>query len=127
MSENLEVNQKDENSVGRHGRSTWFVGAVLIIVGLAFIVENLELPYIKEDNWWAVFLLIPIVAILDDIYRIYTTSSDGKAGAIASKAVGLFIIGAVMIVFLFGLNLGIYWPVLLIAAGVVFLIAALIK
>jgi hypothetical protein len=127
MSENPEIKQKDEKSIDKPGRSAWFVGAVLIIVGLAFIVENLNLPYFKEGNWWAIFLLIPIIAILDDIYRIYTTSSEGKAGAIASKAVGLFILGVIMIIFLFGLNLGIYWPVLLIAAGVVFLAAALIK
>ena len=127
MTENPEIKPKDEKSVEKQGRSAWFIGAVLIIVGLAFIVENLNLPYFKEGNWWAIFLLIPIVSILDDIYRIYTTSSEGKTGAIVSKAVGLFILGTIMIIFLFGLNLGIYWPVLLIAAGVVFLAAALIK
>jgi hypothetical protein len=127
MSENPKIDIKVETSGTKPGRSAWFAGAVLIIVGLAFIVEHLNLPYINEGNWWAIFLLIPIVSILDDIYRIYTTGSEGKAGAIASKAVGLFILGVIMIIFLFGLNLGIYWPVLLIAAGVVFLAAALIK
>jgi hypothetical protein len=127
MSENPVIKQKEDKNVEKQGRSTWFVGAVLIIVGLAFIVENLNLPYFKEGNWWAIFLLIPIVAILDDIYRIYSTHNEGKAGAIASKAVGLFILGVIFVIFLFGLNLGIYWPVLLIAAGVVFLAAALIK
>ena len=127
MTENPKIDIKVETSVTKPGRSAWFTGAVLIIVGLAFIVENLNLPYFKEGNWWAIFLLIPIVSILDDIYRIYTTGSEGKAGAIASKAVGLFILGVIMIIFLFGLNLGIYWPVLLIAAGVVFLVAAFIK
>ncbi len=54
-------------------------------------------------------------------------AAKARLDAIASKAVGLFILGVIMIIFLFGLNLGIYWPVLLIAAGVVFLVAALIK
>jgi len=127
MSENPQSTEKEPKSVTKHGRAAWFGGAVLIIVGLAFIIENLGLPFIKEENWWAVFLLIPIVAILDDIYRIYTTTPEGKAGAIASKMVGLLVLGAIMIIFLFGVNLGMYWPVLLIAAGLVFLVAALIK
>jgi hypothetical protein len=127
MSENPQSVEKETKSVTKHGRAAWFGGAVLIIVGLAFIIENLNLPFIRNDNWWAVFLLIPIVAMLDDIYRIYTTTPDGKAGAIASKAVGLFVIGVIMVIFLFGINLGIYWPVLLIAAGLVFLVAAVIK
>jgi hypothetical protein len=127
MSENPEKTQEITKSTSKHGRSAWFGGVVLIIVGLAFIVQNLDLPYVKEGNWWAIFILIPIVAILDDIYRISISQSEGKTGAITSKAIGLLVLGVVMVIFLFGVNLGIYWPVLLIAAGLVFLVAALIK
>ena len=127
MSENPQAPQKPSNTVSKRSRAAWFGGAVLIIVGLAFIVENLHLPFIQEGNWWAIFLLIPIVAILDDIYHIYTTTPERKAGAITSKAVGLLIISAIMVIFLFGVNLGIYWPLLLIAAGLAFLIAAIIR
>jgi hypothetical protein len=127
MSENPQTTEKEQKSITKHSRAAWFGGVVLIIVGLAFIIENLNLPFIKNGNWWAVFLLIPIVAILDDIYRIYTTTPEGKAGAIASKMVGLLVIAAAMIIFLFGVQLGIYWPVLLIAVGLALLIAALVK
>jgi hypothetical protein len=127
MSEKPNINMEVEIRSAKRNRAAWFGGAVLIIVGLAFIVQNLDLPYIKEGNWWAMFMLIPIMAILDDIYRIYTSNVDGKAGKIASKVIGLFIFGGAMIIFLFGINLGIYWPVLLIAAGVILLAAALIK
>lgn len=127
MSENPQTTGKEQKSVTKHGRAAWFGGVVLIIVGLAFIVENLNLPFIKNGNWWAVFLLIPIVAILDDIYRIYSTTPEGKSGAIASKVVGLLVISAVMVIFLFGVQLGIYWPVLLIAVGLALLVAAVIK
>lgn len=127
MSENPQTPPTPASNVSKRGRSAWFGGVVLIIVGLAFIVENLHLPFIKEGNWWAIFLLIPILAILDDIYHIYTTTPEGKAGAITSKVVGLLIVSAIMVIFLFGINLGIYWPVLLIAAGLAFLIAAIIR
>ena len=127
MSENPQTTEKEQKSVTKHGRAAWFGGVVLIIVGLAFIVENLNLPFIKNGNWWAVFLLIPIVAILDDIYRIYSTTPEGKSGAIASKVVGLLVLGIVMVIFLFGVQLGIYWPVLLIAVGLALLVAAVIK
>jgi hypothetical protein len=127
MSEQPQTPQTPSSSVSKRGRAAWYGGAVLIIVGLAFIVENLHLPFIQEGNWWAIFLLIPIVAILDDIYRIYTTSTERKTGAITSKVVGLLIISVIMIVFLFGVNLGIYWPLVLIAAGLAFLIAAIIR
>jgi hypothetical protein len=127
MSEKPKINLEVEKSSAKHNRAAWFGGAVLIIVGLAFIVQNLNLPYIKESNWWAIFILIPIMAILDDIYRILSANADGKAGKIASKVIGLFVLGAAMIIILFGINLGIYWPVLLIAAGVILLAAALIK
>ncbi len=127
MSDIPQTTKTSESPTSKRGRAAWFGGAVLIIVGLAFIIENLHLPFIEEGNWWAIFLLIPIVAILDDIYRITSTGTEGKAGAITSKLVGLLIIAAIMIIFLFGINLGIYWPVLLIAAGLVFLVAALVK
>jgi hypothetical protein len=127
MSENPQTIDQEQKKVTKHGRSAWFGGVVLIIVGLAFIVENLHLPFIKNGNWWAVFFLIPIVAILDDIYRIYTTTPEGKTGAIASKLVGLLVFGAAMVIFLFGIQLGIYWPVLVIAVGLALLIAALVK
>ena len=127
MTENPQPVKNPSGNVSGRNRAAWFGGAVLIIVGLAFIVENLHLPFIQENNWWAIFLLIPIVAILDDIYRIYTSTAERKAGAFVSKLVGLLVIGTIMVIFLFGINLGIYWPVLLIAAGLVFLVAALIK
>ncbi len=127
MSENPQTTENEQKSVKKHGRAAWFGGVVLIIVGLAFIVENMNLPFIKSGNWWAVFILIPIVAILDDIYRIYTTTPEGKTGAIASKLVGLLVLGAVMVIFLFGIQMGVYWPVLLIAVGLAMLVAAVVK
>jgi len=127
MSDHPQITVEVSKSKPKEGRPAWFVGAVLIIVGLAFIVKNIDLPGIREGNWWAVFIMIPIVAILDDIYHIYAATPVNKAGAIISKVIGMLVLGAVMVIFLFGVNLGIYWPVLLIAAGLVFLVAALIK
>lgn len=127
MSENPQTIENEQKSEAKRGRAAWFGGVVLIIVGLAFIVQNVNLPFIKSGNWWAVFILIPIVAILDDIYRIYSTTPEGKIGAIASKLVALLVFGAFLVIFLFGIQMGIYWPVLLIAVGLAMLVAALVK
>jgi hypothetical protein len=96
MSENPVPTNIEQKDTTKHSRPAWFGGVVLIIVGLAFIVQNLHLPFIKTGNWWAVFILIPIAAILFDIYHIYTTMPEGKTGAIASKLVALLVLGGII-------------------------------
>jgi hypothetical protein len=109
----------------RAGRSSaWIGGAILILLGVVFLLQNMGIPFLT--NWWAIFILIPafwaFVAAWDS-YQENGRLTRGGAGSLAGG--GLLTILA--LVFLFNLNLGLFWPVLLIAGGLVLLGTVLLR
>jgi hypothetical protein len=40
------------------GGLTWVAGILLIVLGIAFLMDNLGSFSIPLDNWWALFVLI---------------------------------------------------------------------
>lgn len=100
----------------RGGRSgSWVAGAVLILVGLFIMLQNLAL--FQLNNWWALFILIPAVGAFGNAGRTYQRGGTLSAAARASLISG-FILTMVAAVFLFNLNWNILGPVLLILGGV---------
>ena len=56
----------DEDKV-QHGRwGGMATGLVVVVVGVLFLADNLglHLPFRGLHNWWALFILIPVVALL---------------------------------------------------------------
>jgi hypothetical protein len=96
--------------------SAWIGGAVLILIGLYFLMGNLfGFGYVA--NWWAFFILIPAVYSLSRAWTSYR-----RHGRLTDRGQGNLIGGllmlAVALIFLFGLSFGNWWPVFLIIAGV---------
>jgi uncharacterized membrane protein len=102
----------------RSFRESWWVGAVLIILGVVFLLQNLGIQWV---NWWALFL------IGFGIYELVRAWSFQKAtGSWGGRAFGALLSGVVWLVlgliFIFNLSLGKWWPLLLIVMGAVYLL-----
>jgi hypothetical protein len=106
-----------ERRAGRSG--SWVVGAVLILVGIFLILDNLT--GFTLENWWALFILIPALGAFGNAWRVY--QQDQRLSALArSSLISGFILTMVAAIFLLNLNWTILGPVLLILAGVGFLV-----
>jgi hypothetical protein len=101
----------------------WIGGAVLILLGVVFLLQNMGIPF--PANWWALFILIPafwaFVAAWES-YRNNGRLTRGGAGSLAGGG----LLTSLALVFLLNLNVGLFWPVLLIVGGLVLLVTALL-
>ena len=116
MTEEIHELKNEEQSKREHGPgSGWIPGLVLIGLGLFFLLNNVfDIELI--DNWWALFILIPAVASLNNAWHRYREAGRWTESASSSLTGGL-LIGAVAMIFLFDLNWGAFWPVILIVLG----------
>lgn len=92
------------------------LGGILIIVGIAVLVQNLGGPAL--NNWWALFILFPAVGCFGTAWNTYQNAGGrltaaGRSSLIAGLA---FTMGSA--IFLFDLNWMVMGPVLLILAGI---------
>jgi hypothetical protein len=101
----------------------WIGGAILILLGVTFLLQNMGIPFLM--NWWALFILIPAFWSFIAARDIYQDSGKLTSGGAASLTVGI-LLTILAFVFLLNLNLGLYWPVLLIVGGIVLLATAFI-
>lgn len=103
------------NSTAPMTRGGWIFGIILIALGGVFLLQNAGIP-VLQDNWWALFILIPALATFSAAWTAYRQS-----GQVTPTVTGLVMGGsvplAIALVFLFGLSFGQWWPLLLIAAG----------
>ncbi len=103
--------------------TTWIVGGVLILVGVVFIIGNVT--GFQFRNWWALFILIPAFGSLGTAYSMFKKNGGRFTAASRGPLVGGLILLFITAIFIFDLNWGAMWPVLLIIAGVGLLLTAL--
>jgi len=109
--------EERREAMGIPGGSTWVVGLILIVLGGAFLMQNMGRFFLPFTNWWALFILIPALGSLDRAYRVYKNAGNQlTVFARNSLFVGL-ILTLVAGIFLFNLNWTFYGPVLLILVG----------
>lgn len=114
-----EESLKEQEKSTRHNRDSWMGGLVLVLIGVAFLIANLT--NLTLNNWWALFILIPLASALVNAWRDY--QADGELSAQARNAlVGSLIPAYVAVIFLFNLDWGRYWPGFLILGGVALLL-----
>ncbi len=104
-------------------RSNWAWGAVLIILGLVFLVQNLT--GLTLNNWWALFILIPAVAAFGNAWRAYQRNDRRINGQVTSSVIGGLAPLLVALIFLFELDWGRVWPLFLILGGIALLLSRL--
>ncbi len=108
----------------RHDAQTtgWFAGVVLIVLGIAFILENAHYVTLTQ-NWWAVFLYLAAVASFANTWRSYRATGKFGATATGSLVWGM-VFTVVASIFIFNLLWDTWWPAILIAVGSGILIGA---
>ncbi|MGD2077440.1 MAG: hypothetical protein PVH18_03605 [Chloroflexota bacterium] len=125
---------KDEEKVNAAGpeagtikrdSGSWIVGAVLVALGILFLLGNL-LPGNVLANWWAIFILIPALYSLNRAWQSYRAHGSLTPGGRSSLIGGLLIL-TVALIFLFGLDWGVVWPAFIIIIGVGILLQAVAR
>jgi hypothetical protein len=103
---------------------SWMVGGVtLVLVGVALLLQSLGQSSLK--NWWALFILIPA-------FWSYVAAAESirNHGRLTRGGLGSLIWGSLLallaLVFLFNLDIGLFWPILLIVGGLGLLVTTLL-
>lgn len=98
--------------------SAWIAGLILILLGGAFLLQNMGLSSFSLTNWWALFILIPAIGAFDTAARMYRAADNHlTAPARSSLFIGL-ILTLVTVSFLLNISWTIFGPVLLVLTGI---------
>jgi asparagine N-glycosylation enzyme membrane subunit Stt3 len=100
------------------GGLTWVAGILLIVLGIAFLMDNLGSFPIPLDNWWALFVLIPALGAFDKAWQIYRQADNQLTATARGSLLAGFILTLVTAVLLFDLNWSIFGPILIILVGI---------
>jgi hypothetical protein len=96
----------------------WTGGAFLILLGVIFLLQNMGM--FLTANWWALFILIPAFWIFVSAWEFYLDTGRLTRRVASSLTIALMLT-VLAFVFLSGLAIGMFWPVLLIAGGFIML------
>ena len=107
-----------EESPKKHEGRTggWVIGVILILLGVAFLLEQGNYLEIT-GNWWAVFIYLAAFASFGNAWRSYRADGGLGSGGGPSLTWGL-VLTVVASIFLFNLEWDLWWPAILIAVGV---------
>lgn len=121
-----EDEEHETRREARRDSAPWLGGLILIIIGVVFLLQNLNVNIPFFNNWWALFILIPAVSSFSNGMAEYR-----QAGALNERARGKLIAGFFLTVLAFalliGINWSLFWPLILIAGGVSVLVNNLWK
>ena len=96
-----EARRQQRHAWGYSGAFGWVGGAVLIFIGLVFLVQNLTGYYF--ENWWALFIMIPALSALAAALHNFQTQRRLNVYGRSSLIIGLGLT-LLMILFLFNLS-----------------------
>jgi hypothetical protein len=100
----------------REKRGNWILGFIFIIGGVILIAQQLGWLGARY-NWWALFIMVPALASLGGGFS--ELQSSGKFGAAVRAGLGGgLILMTLSLVFLFGLDWSVWWPLMVLVAGV---------
>lgn len=95
-----------------------FPAAVIVGVGVLFLLNNLgySIDFLTNGNWWALFILIAAAAPLSRAWEVYRAHGrlDAEAGYYLLVAACVVVVA---VMFLMGLDWGIWWPLFVILGG----------
>lgn len=105
---------------------TWIAGALLILLGVMFLLNNTGDFKIPFTNWWALFILIPAVSAFGNALRAYRRNGGWTAAASGSLMAGIILI-LITAGFLVENNWTYFGPGLIIFAGLGILLNSLFR
>jgi hypothetical protein len=95
--------------------SNWIAGVVLIVLGVAFLLERAGY-FVLTENWWALFIYLAAVGCFANVWRAYRAAGRFGPSATGSLIWGLVLTVVATILF-FNLSWDMWWPAILIAVG----------
>lgn len=101
----------------------WMGGVVLILLGAIFLLQNTGIIN-GFENWWALFILIPAVGSFATAWRQFQEAGSQWTPTVTGSLLSGLILSGITAMFLFGLNIGMWWPLFLIAGGIAVLLGA---
>jgi hypothetical protein len=115
MSNNLD-DLKDAEKGSNQQSGNVGMAIIFIIAGVALIVSNVS--GFEFDNWWVLFMFIPVAFFAQNIYRDYRVNGRLTPQSTGSIIASLAIL-ATAAVFLFeAITWSAIWPIGLIIAGI---------
>ncbi len=116
-----ELKDEEREGAAEDKGSNWIMALVLIVVGVGLLLSNFT--EFSLNNWWALFLLIPAITMLRNVWVDYQAH-----GRLTSRSTGALIGGltvlAAMAVFLFNLSWSGLWPLGFIFGGISVLLSS---
>ncbi len=118
------MRQREERRAARgsRGSGAWVGGAILVILGLVFLLQNMGIFVV--NNWWALFILLPAIGAFAAAWRNYQAAGNRLTGAARGSLIGGVVLTMVAAAFLFNLNWPVVGPILIILAGIGLLLNA---
>lgn len=116
-----ELKDEEREGAAEDKGSNWIMALVMIVVGIGLLASNFT--EFSLNNWWALFLLIPAITMLRNVWVDYQAH-----GRLTSRSTGALIGGltvlAAMAVFLFNLSWSGLWPLGFIFGGISVLLSS---
>jgi hypothetical protein len=110
----VSVEPKGRRRSRRQGGGVWG-GVVLILLGIIFLFQ--QIGSFTFHNWWAVFILIPVLSSIGAAWRVYQSTGRFTHPGVLGPLYGAGYPLMVALIFLFDLNWGIWWPLFVLWAG----------
>ena len=104
-----------------HGSSSWSWGIILIILGVAFLLNNMGYHFVRLDNWWALFILAPGLSMIASSFRYYREKNKFSRRARTRGFIGL-LLSAFAVSLFFSISMTYIGPALLVVFGIYLLL-----
>jgi uncharacterized membrane protein YdbT with pleckstrin-like domain len=102
----------------RESRGGSFVfGAILIVLGILFLMQNIGSFDFPFENWWALFILIPAIASFERAYSNYRAADNQFTAGVGGALLSGIVLTLVTAAFLFNFGWTYFGPILIIIAG----------
>ena len=104
-----------------HDSSSWSWGVVLILLGAIFLLNNMGYDFLQVHNWWAIFILAPGLSMIANSLKYFRAKNRFSRGARTRGLLGV-ILSAFAVSLLFGIDLALLGPFLLVGFGIYLLL-----
>lgn len=127
MSSELPPNERPARQRGGL-RGPALGGAILIAIGFFFLLQTLGIlnhVTFPHFNWWALFILIPLLGAANSAWQVYQANGKQVTHEVRNKAFLAMILLVVFTTLMYDLDWGRIWPVFLIIGGLATLLGGM--